>query len=154
MSVSKIGLLIPVGLLEISLFVWEHIARKKNSRIKPSVLFNYLATKSSNFFKGAGYYIAKISSFYTYINLSDLMVTGKELTAPIVQLCVSPYKLIKGYWDKACEYKYAFLVVAGSASFMLVSLLLYKYEAIPFILNNLNLNLNLNLNKPKYRYVR
>lgn len=139
MSVSKVAVLIPIGLTAISLFLWEHIARKKQSNIKPSVLFNYLATKSSKFFGGIGYYVAKISSFYTYIDISDLMVTGKELMKPIFNFCISPYKFLKGYWEQARKYKYSLLIVAGSASFIIASVLLYRYETIPFLLTKLKM---------------
>jgi hypothetical protein len=67
----------------ITIFVWEHVARKRNSNIKPSVGFNFVAEISKKCFKTFGNLGAKISSFYTYIDLSQSPFGGFHF----VRLC-------------------------------------------------------------------
>jgi hypothetical protein len=97
-----------------SAFLFEHIARKNGSNIKPSTVISFLADKSFLFWNKLGYYCAKLSSFYTYIDIKEIYQTLDDLFGPTVKLIISPYQFIKGYVDTALSYKYPILIGIGS----------------------------------------
>ena len=71
-----------------------------------------------------GFVLAKISSFYTYIDLAEFGVTLYDLFRPIWSLLWSPYQFIKGYWETARSYATkTSLIWFGSAT--LIAMLAY-----------------------------
>lgn len=98
----------------ISVFLWEHIARTKESQFKPSVVINWTADTLKNIFYNIGVGFSKLSSFLTYIKLDDLYKTAHDLLKPTFELIGSPLQTIKGYWDTALTYSYPITVTLGS----------------------------------------
>ncbi len=96
------------------LIVWEHVARKHDVLIRPSKGLIYVGDKSQAFFTGVGYLCARISSFYTYIDLSDFGQTLQDLFGPLGRLLISPSYIFRGYLDTMSKYKYPILIVIGS----------------------------------------
>lgn len=113
----------------LATFVWEHIARKQNLNVKPSVGLNLIYKKSKSMFTNLGKLFAKISSFYTIIDLKDLGKTLEDVGKPILKTIVSPYHFVRGYVDQANEYSYPFLVTVGTLTLLPLSYyLLGKYD--------------------------
>ena len=112
--------------LGIGSFVWEHIARKRDSNIKPSVGIAWCSKQSKAFFNCIGSFLAKLSSFYTYINLSDFLQTAHDISKPTMSLLWSPYQLIKGYCTTALTYSSKTYLV-GFGSLTLLTILTYVW---------------------------
>jgi hypothetical protein len=120
-------------------FLWELIARKKNSNIKPSVGVKYVADLSQQLWETVGYYIAKISSFYDLINIEELKVAFQELFLPLFRFCISPLYTAKGYYDTVGTYKYPVMIIAGSLT--LIAAILFvgsKYYGQSFLTEFMN----------------
>ena len=100
----------------VALFIWEHIARKAKSNIKPSVAIAKLANTSVRFFSAIGRFAAMVSSFYTYVDLMDLKQTAKELVMPTVRLVESPLFDAVAYVRYAITTRKPILIILGSLS--------------------------------------
>ena len=112
----------------IGAFVWEYIARRTNSDVKPSVGISYASNKCGQFFNYLGSIAARISSFYTYIEFEELVKTFQELFVPMWNLVTSPFYMLKGYVHTMKSYKYPFLVIVGSLTLFVATRFLYtKY---------------------------
>lgn len=105
--------------------VWEHIARKKNSNVKPSVGIDYVYQKSKAGFTKLGEGLAVLSSFYTYVDLKDVGQTVSDLTEPTLKTLVSPYHMVRGYLAQANLYNHPYLVTAGTLTLVPLSYYLY-----------------------------
>lgn len=112
-----------VGLFGGSLIVLEHVARVKQSSKKPSTAINFCAVKCKNGFTQAGNLIAKLSSFYTFVDFKEVIKTVQDLGGSFFNLCKSPLYTLKGYYDSAVTYDNPIIVVVGSCT--LVGLLGY-----------------------------
>lgn len=126
--ITNNGMIIVQSLVGVSIgfFLWEHIARKKQTDVKPSVGIAWTATKSKLLFTTIGTFLAKISSFYTCIDLSDLIKTAYELIVPTMSLLKSPLKTFKGYYEQAKTYTHSSIVFFGSLT--LIALLFFLYH--------------------------
>lgn len=116
--------------LFFTLLLWEHIAKKKGSSKKPSTFFQFLATYVKNFWYTLGLWFAKLSSFYTYLNLNELYESALDLLSPIFSLIWSPLQFVRGYFNTALKYKYALLVFFGSVT--LVGMMTYGIYWLKF----------------------
>ena len=119
MLLSQQTLLKIVGGLLVTffaLFFWEHYARKTESQVKPSVYLGYGAELAQRCWEYVGYAAAKISSFYTYIDLKDLMDTFHDLFKPMIDFVTSPLWAAKGYIAEMNLYDHPYLVTLGSAT--------------------------------------
>lgn len=117
------------ALLSVILFGWEHVAKKQKTNFKPSVGIE----KSAIFFKKlwarVGLYTAKLSSFYTYINLGELYETASDLAKPTKSLVASPLEAFKSYAKAAEEYKYPIMIGAGTLTVTsFVAYLIYAFK--------------------------
>lgn len=114
--------------------VWEHIARKAGSTIKPSVALWNMIEPAQNFFWWFGDKLARLSSFYTYLKnfFGELFVTFGELLTPLVQLCMTPLYFLKGYFDTALTYKYHILVFLGTATLLFVTYSITSYFLVKY----------------------
>lgn len=106
----------------VSSVVWEHIARTWDSTFKPSVGLWNLVEPTRNFFSWLGGWIARLSSFYTYLKnfFGELFVTIGELLTPLGELAVAPLYFFKGYLDTAITYNYYILVFLGTATILFI----------------------------------
>ena len=78
MTISKmIGIAVSVGLG--GLFVWECVARKRQSKIIPSVALSYVSTKAINFFTMCGQYLAWLSSYIHQIDFDIIKIYETKL---------------------------------------------------------------------------
>jgi hypothetical protein len=102
-------------------FVWEYIARKKDSDIKPSTPLTYTYQLSESLFKKIGMCVAYISSFYDLIDLKDAKDTLHDLCNPIVKLCVSPLHFFAGYWEIATQYSNYIMIFLGSLTIVVLN---------------------------------
>jgi len=132
-----LNILIGIVTVFSSSVVWEHIARKTGSNFKPSVGLWNMIEPSQNFFLWLGGWLARLSSFYTYLKnfFGELFVSISELLTPLGQLCMTPLYFLKGYFDTAMTYKYHILVFLGTATILfmvycIVSYFLVKYGYI------------------------
>lgn len=167
MSLSKFQIgAIGTGAICFGLFIWEHLARKRDERRKanaeanakanaeanakanaeanakseqhinltpkPSQGFGYVAQKGQDFFSWTGKGFAKLSSFYTYIELDEFYKTGHDLVKPAAKIVVSPAYTIKGYFDEMKTYqRRRWLIVLGTATIGGTAYVVCKYFDIP-----------------------
>lgn len=83
----------------LTVFVWEHIARKSEyHQVQPSHLLTYLTAYLQIIFHFLGASWARISS-WLYTFASDIMITVTDLARSIWDLITSPWYFIKGYYD-------------------------------------------------------
>jgi hypothetical protein len=95
--------------------VWEHIGRKRQTKIRPSVGLTIVAQKSQNAFQYLGEKSALISSYLTQIDLKDIGVTLCDISKPTFDLITSPFYIIYGYVKIANSYaNKTWLVYIGS----------------------------------------
>lgn len=120
MKIIKFVLL--TGLL---MFMWEHVARQNNIETKPSIFLERLAEVAKDTFTFVGKLWAMISSFYTWIDLTEVYQTLDDLTKPLLKLGVSPFFMIRGYFDVMYKYKNPIMIGCGSLTLFLVGLLAY-----------------------------
>jgi hypothetical protein len=96
--------------------IWEHIARKYKSEIKPSVYLNFASEKSISFFKKCGELLAWVSSYLARIDLKDFGETLMAVGKPTFDLVSSPAYTVYGYVKHASTYaNKQGLIYAGSA---------------------------------------
>lgn len=152
MSLSKPAAIIGYSAAAIgaSAFLWEYIARRNSSAIKPSIGINFALQKSRAFFGGIGHYAAKLSSFYHMINIKEVQETFNELFMPILKLIISPFYVVKGYWDTATTgYKYPFVILAGTLTLVATMLYLgnkyYGHKISKFTMDDLRKLMNRNV---------
>jgi hypothetical protein len=119
--------LIFLGILLVTSFAWEHIARTYGSQVKPSVGINFIAESAKTIFYKIGVFLSRLSSFLTYIKLGDLFQTAQDLFKPTFELLASPLETIKGYWETALTYKYPVTVTIGSITLVGILLCLWYY---------------------------
>lgn len=131
-------------------FTLEHIGKKKKWNMKPSNALTVVADKSSLVWETVGKYIAIISGFYHYIDMSDLADTAYQLLLPTSNLVTSPLKTLKGYADTASSYLHPKLVLFGTLTLSLLFGGLY-YRRNSF-LNNCWLLDNLLIKKIAYGF--
>lgn len=121
----------------LSSVVWQHIARKLGSEIKPSIVLWNMVDPAQRLFLWLGTWLAHLSSFYTYLKkfCGELFISISELLIPVGQLCISPLFFVKGYFDTAMTYKYYLLVLMGTSTLLfavysVVSYFLVRYSYI------------------------
>lgn len=115
------------GLLFFGTFVWEHLSKKNDINIKPSTGLNYCATQIQFIWTKIGYYFAKISSFYTLIDLEDIIETIKDIISPSCKILMSPYHAIKEYFITMNLYSNPYLITFGSITLILLAIVLAFY---------------------------
>lgn len=116
------------AIVSLIIFFWEHFARKYEFKrcapngsayqvkLKPTVIIGFLAKKSKTFWSYIGWFIAKISSFYTYIDLGDLTKTAQELSIAIGKFVITPVYSVRQYWNTADTYKYPIMIILGTVT--------------------------------------
>lgn len=109
--------------IALGMIVLEHGAKVYQLKYRPSVGLTYLGDKAIILFTDIGKIFAKISSFYTWVNLEDLWQTLQELFVPLIRLLSSPFYTIVGYMSIMVEYKYPMLIGLGSCT--LINMLLF-----------------------------
>lgn len=117
-------------------FLWEYIAKTRGSDAKPSVILGKIKKGSENFFSHCGSLVARLSSFFTYINYARLAETARELIQPTIGIIVSPFYSLKGYWERMETYTYPKSILLGTIT-ILGSLGLVYYFHGPFIIHKL-----------------
>jgi hypothetical protein len=125
------------------MFLWELIGKERKSNFKPSVGLNYTYEKSKWFFEQIGTYVAKMSSFYAYLNLGKMWEIVQDLGKPAIKLAISPTHVIIGYVKQANTYKYPIVIVLGTSTLLVCGVLLArKYLAIGNFLQSRGINMN------------
>ena len=106
----------------IGLVTWEHIARKNESNIKPSVAITKCVEPAQQFWNFCGTQLAKLSSFYTYLKhiFGGLDQSIYDLFSPMFQLLFSWTNVIKGYLAQANVYNHPGLIVIGTITLALL----------------------------------
>lgn len=124
-----------LGGITFVLFGWEHYARTSKKEMKPSVAFNWLAIKSKAGFNWIGTWLAKLSSFYTYINLTEFLLTAVDFFKPLFSLFWSPWQVIKGYITTATSYANS-TVLIWLGSMTLLCVLSYVWFYYDYLCQN------------------
>jgi hypothetical protein len=102
----------------VVLFITEHIGRKAKTIFRPSVGLSYCADQAWWFWELCGNIFAKICSFYTYIDVTEIIETFIDLFTPMAKLVTSPLRFAYGYFNTADTYKYPFLIGLGTVTLM------------------------------------
>ena len=117
----------PVSILSIPiLLIWEYIAKKTLSNVKPSYALDYVATLTMDLFFSIGTVLAKISSFYTYIDFKDVKETLHDFFKPIINIIGSPLQMIYGYIDTSMIYEHPYLVGFGTLTLLSIIVLAWR----------------------------
>lgn len=101
----------------IGTFAWEHTARINNWAVRPSAGLTWAAEKAVLGFTTLGVWIARLSSFYTYLHVHEVFHTLGALIKPVWRLTTSPFWIIKGYVERISMndvYEHPYLVVLGT----------------------------------------
>lgn len=108
-----------IGIAVLTLFIWEHIARKRFSNFKPSVGFWKLYYPLKYLFLWVGNKVAELSSFYTYLKkfigavfdiLFDFLNWFFTNLANVLKQIWSTFKTFFGtIFDKLTYYAYKLL---------------------------------------------
>ena len=122
------------GIVISSIFatlVWEHIGRKRNHKIRPSVGLEIVSEKSRKFFRMVGRGLAWASSYLIQIDLKDIGLTIESVFRPTWNLVTSPFCIISGYIRAAVAYKNKqWMIYIGSAlAVLLFSFGIYRYTS-------------------------
>lgn len=129
MQAKKIALYTGIG--TTSIFLWELIAINNHCQFKPSIALKFLSEKSRQLFTYIGIYLAKVSSFYTYLDLSTFYEAIENLANPLITLVFSPLYSINGYITQSNKYKYPLVVTFGSLTLGFIGLFLhFKYNLL------------------------
>lgn len=110
------------------LFTTEYVCKKKKTQYKPSTAMTYVANKTVDLFRTLGGYIAKLSSFYTYLNLGDIAETFKDLFRPVFLFITSPFQMAYGYITTIELSKYSFKTIFLGTFTILALLALFQYK--------------------------
>lgn len=89
--------LLGAGCFVFSALVWEHIGRVNKWKRRPSFYLDHAGTAARRGFEVVGKYIAHISSFYTYLHLSEFVDSCVDLTKSVWKLTTSPFWTLVGY---------------------------------------------------------
>ena len=127
------------GAITVGLFFWEHMARMRQSNVKPSVAIRTVDTNVRIVFNKIGVTIAHLSSFLHWINLRELEKTLLDLLKPTFDLIASPTDIIKGYWTQIRDYNYsAWKTYIGS--FVMLAILGMTYRNRQSLMNMMPVN--------------
>lgn len=126
-------------------FGFEHYARQNNIPYKPSAGLIRTSKFCSDVFTAIGTYLARISSFYSLIDLREFRETALALIMPTAGICTSPLNIVRGYCVQATTYVGGrTLTVIGTMTLVGGACLAFRY----YQNGNINLNiLNLNMFK-------
>lgn len=128
------------GSVALAVLVWEHIGRKRESNIRPSIGLQFVYEKSKKFFFWVGSTIAYASSFLTKIDIKDCLVTCRAVAIPTIKLMTSSFHMIYGYITKASTYTNSELIYIGSAIAVSIIMIIFyccKYTTDSPFLNKL-----------------
>ena len=117
---GKMNTKIIIAVAFLFVFSWEHFAKVNESQVKPSVYITYVASNVKYVFELLGRFVAKISSFLTYIRFEEMLETLKELLKSMIELITSPVYFLKGYYYTIIEYRYPILIWIGSITLLLL----------------------------------
>lgn len=104
--------------------------------VRPSVLLNAGAEQSMKLFTWIGEKFAIVSSFYTHLQVGELLTTLYELVSPIVAILASPLYIISGYRDTVKKFydRYSSVIKLGSFTiFLILGICCYKYPPRQFV---------------------
>lgn len=118
----------------IGVFAWEHIARKKKSDKKPSVMIAWSADNAKKLFTWIGGKFAWLSSFYNLIDMKDLKETANALIVPTWNLVTSPFWSLHAYYKTTRANQHPWVVVFGSMTLGFAVFLGLHYFGIPAFL--------------------
>ena len=131
MPISVYYAVIGSGATFVVAFIAEYALKRAGIQTKPSTMLTVVADWSWWAFEGLGRWIAKISSFLTYIDLEDVWASFRDLVTPVVRICWSPVRTLYGYGAEACSaiYKNEYSIYVGSfIIFVGAALLTYRYD--------------------------
>lgn len=122
------------GIVIITILFWEHLGRKYETTIRPSIGLQFVSKISSQFFDWVGRKIAWISSYLTQIDLKDFMDTCRAIGEPTLEILASPFHIIIGYIVAANTYTNGILVYVGTGIIiMLILIVCYKYDYFQYL---------------------
>ena len=93
-----------MGLAVLGLFGWEHCFRLRDLAFRPTVGLNFTTDKLRIGFEFVGARVAKLSSFLTMLDFTELKKTGGDLFRSVFNLSVSWLYTFKGYCEQAHAY--------------------------------------------------
>lgn len=117
---NTLPITIGFGSIVVSSIIWEYIAKRKKSNVKPSVGLTHTATFFSNGWRCLGELAAKISSFYTYLDFREIKEALHDLWKPIIELCFSWFQFFNGYFTTANLYNHPYLISFGSLTLLIL----------------------------------
>lgn len=124
------------GVASAAVICWEHAARINSWKYRPSAGLTAVADNAIIFWKLVGKSIAKISSFYNFLRIYELMTTIYDLVTPILKTIFSPIWMLKGYIDQSGAYDHRWLVGLGTVTILVLigGGVWYRY---PWIVNSI-----------------
>ena len=122
------------GIVVITILFWEHLVRKSDTTIRPSIGLQFVSKKSQEFFDWVGRTIAWISSYLTQIDLKEFVDTCWAIGKPTLEILASPFHVIVGYVVAANTYTNGILVYVGTGIIIIAVLFIcYKYDYFKYL---------------------
>lgn len=118
--INSKSIVILAGTVGVTLFTWEYVTLKKETKYKPSFALVKLANGSQYFFTRCGESLALISSFYKYIDFDDVKLTFRNLMNPLVKTVISWFYVCRGYYEYCGKNKLCTkIALAGTVTLLL-----------------------------------
>ena len=121
--------LVSLSVLFVFTIICEDVEKRYDITYRPSFFLSKISKFLTDTFEYIGEIFAKLSSFYTYINIDSLKKTLEDLIKPIFTSMMSPFYIVKGYALEIDLYEHPYIVFLGSVTLVaLVLALLYKFK--------------------------
>jgi hypothetical protein len=113
--------------LVLFILVWEHIGRKNDINLRPSIVLNTLTVAIRRFARWLGGVWAWVSSFL-YEWATELVKTISTLAEAILHLIGSPLYFTQGYIEYALRYTNFWWIRVGSAVLIFAAFVALRYS--------------------------
>src|SRR3990172_3382994 len=111
-------------------FIWQHIGRKYKLAWKPTDIIDVVTVQLIKLWTVLGEICVWVSSFYTWIDPTDLLATLAELGASLWNLVFSIKAFVEAYITGMNLYDHSYLVSLGSATLVIVvACLVFRYNS-------------------------
>jgi hypothetical protein len=101
--------------------IFEHVCRELDFHmLQPSVWMQAVADVAVDAARWLGGWIARLSSFYTYLHLNRIGQTVIDLLRPFIRLISVPFQFLYGYVKMAAQFEHVWLIAVGTTTLLTV----------------------------------
>jgi len=113
-----------------TILIYEHIGRRYDIIVRPSVGLEYVANKSIDFFKKIGILFAWVSSYLTEIDLYDMYQTLYDIVTPLIKLLFAPFYFCYGYLLEVATYENKWWMIYVGSGIIIAMLIFISYKLL------------------------